>query len=216
MPQDTRPEAASGQPVHWAAIALRSAGQLYEINASAARAVLQAQARAAAAFGLPDWSPLWDSADERLRGLFSASTDRLLDTARLANEAVGELQHHVGRVLQTQASQAAESWQQGLDQLGNQARDGFDQLRDTARRTADDAQRSSQALGEQFRENARRAGEEARSQQGQADGAAREGSAAIAGAVRELVQQQPLAQQPGAVEGARPSGESRRSGKTAG
>jgi hypothetical protein len=163
MPQENRsPEAGAGfQPVHLTAMALRSAGHLYDLNVSAARVLLQTQARAAAAFGLPDWSPLFDSSDERVRKVFATGAEQVLSTARRANEAVTELQRQVGRVIETQASQAAESWQRGLEQLGSHASEGFDQLCETARRTAEDAQRGAQAFGEQVRDNVREAAAQA-------------------------------------------------------
>lgn len=197
MPQENRASPdAQFHPVNITAIALRSAGHLYDLQVSATRTLLQTQARAAAAFGLPDWSPLFDSADERVRNVFATGAEQVLNTARQANEAVTELQRHVGRVLETQTTQAAESWQRGLEQLGSQASEGFSQLRETARRTADDAQRGAQVFGQQFRDNVQRAGEEARSQQQQGNGAAREASSQIADAAREVAQQsaQPAAQ----------------------
>lgn len=191
MPQENRASSfdANFQPVHLTAIALRSAGHLYDLNISAARTLLQTQARAAAAFGLPDWSPLFDSADERVRHVFATGAEQVLNTARRTNEAVSELQRQVGRVIETQTTQAAESWQRGLEELGSQASEGLNQLCETARRTAEDAQRGAQVFGEQFRDNIRRAGDEVRSQQQQGNGAAREASSPATDAARDLAQQ---------------------------
>lgn len=199
MPQENRASSsdASFQPVHLTAMALRSAGQLYDLNMSATRVLLQTQARAAAAFGLPDWSPLFESADERVRHVFSTGAEQVLNTARRTNEAVNELQRQVGRVIETQTTQAAESWQRGLEELGSQASEGLSQLCETARRTAEDAQRGAQVFGRQFRDNVRRAGDEMRSQQQQGNGAAREASSQAADAARDIAQPPQGVEKPG-------------------
>src|SRR5437868_3487317 len=56
---------------HLTSLALRSIGQVYDMNLSAARVLLQTQARAASALGLPDWSGLFNSVDVRARHVFS-------------------------------------------------------------------------------------------------------------------------------------------------
>lgn len=190
MPQENRgaSDAQSQQPANFAAIALRSAGHLYDLNVSAARVLLQTQARAAAAFGLPDLSPLFDNADERVRNVFATGAEQVLSTAQRTTETVSELQRQVGRVLETQTSQAAESWQRGLQELGSQASEGLNQLCETARKTAEEAERSSQQLGEQFREGVRRGGEELRSQQQQGNGAARQAFGQAGEATRDIAQ----------------------------
>ncbi|MEW6703877.1 MAG: hypothetical protein AB1430_03390 [Pseudomonadota bacterium] len=153
MPQETPGSSeARYQPVHLTAMALRSAGHFYDLHASAARVLLQTQARAAAAFGLPDWSPLFDTADERARRVFATGAEQWLNTAQRANEAVSELQRQMGRVLETQTTQAAESWQRGIEELGSRANEGLGQLCETVRKTAEDAQRGAQAFGEPLRD----------------------------------------------------------------
>jgi hypothetical protein len=140
------------QPGHLTAIALRSASQVYDINLSATRVLWQTQARAAAAFGLPDWSPLFDGASDRAREVFANSAEQVIQTAQKASEAAVELQRQMGRVIETQAAQAAESWQRGLEELGNQASEGLNQLCETARETAEEAQRTAQTLGDEARQ----------------------------------------------------------------
>lgn len=140
---------AQAHPAHFTAFALRSAGQIYDINLSVARTLLRTQARAAAAFGLPDWSPLLDGADERARQVFSTGTEQMLSTAQRANDAARELQQQMGRVFETQSARAAETWQRGLEELGQQTSDGFRQLCEAARETAEQAQRSVDELARQ-------------------------------------------------------------------
>jgi ElaB/YqjD/DUF883 family membrane-anchored ribosome-binding protein len=160
MPQTPGAGTAASRPhpVHLTAIALRSAGQLYDLNVSAARVWMQTQARAAAVFGLPDWSPLFDAADERTRNVFSTGADQLLSTAQRANDVAFELQRQVGRVLETQTAQAAETWQRGLEELGSQATESLTQLADAARQSAEEAEREVQAAGQGLRESLRETG----------------------------------------------------------
>jgi hypothetical protein len=140
---------AGQHPVHFTALALRSAGQLYDINLSVTRTLLRTQARTAAAFGLPDWSPLLDSADDRARQLFSTGAEQILNTAQRANEAARELQRQMGRVLETQTARAAETWQRGLQELGTQTSQGLTQLCDAARETAEETQRAVEEMAQQ-------------------------------------------------------------------
>jgi dsDNA-specific endonuclease/ATPase MutS2 len=123
---------------------------------TAARVLLQTQARAAAAFGWPDCSNLFDNADERARHVFATGAEKVLETAQRANEAVTELQRQVGRVVETQASAATEQWQRGIEELGSQTQQGIVQLCEAARQTAEEA---TQSLSEAANET-RRQGEQ--------------------------------------------------------
>jgi hypothetical protein len=134
--------------MHFAAIALRGVGQVVDMQMSAARTLLQTQARAAAAFGWPDCSDLFDGADERSRHVFAAGTEQMIETAQRANEAVTELQRQVGRVVETQTASAAEQWQRGIEVLGAQTQEGIAQLCETARQQVEETETVSRALTE--------------------------------------------------------------------
>lgn len=149
-------------PVHVAALALRGVGQVYDMNLAATRVLLQTQARAASAFGFPDWSGLFDSVDDRARNVFSTSAEQLLQTAQRAKEAAADLQRQVGRVVETQAATVAETLQHGLEELGTQASEGLNQLVETARQQAEEAERATTALGEELRETVQQTEEAAR------------------------------------------------------
>lgn len=138
-------------PVHLTALALRSLSQVYDMNLSAARVLLQTQARAASAVGLPDWSGWFQSADERARRVFSAGAEQILNTAQRASEAASELQREVGRVVDTQTATVAQTLQQGLQELGTQTSEGLSQLVETAREQAEEAERAADEIGEQMR-----------------------------------------------------------------
>lgn len=190
---DTRDSRA--QPVHVTAIALRGIGQVYDMQLGAARMLLQTQARAAAAFGWPDCSDLFDSADERSRRAFSAGAEQVMKMTRSANQAVSELQRQVGRVAETQAANAAEQWQRGLEELGAHTEEGMAQLSETAREQAEQALQASHALAESARETLRQGGEQLR--EGMREGAerSREATAEMADAAAGQVEPQAPAQE---------------------
>jgi hypothetical protein len=133
-------------PIHLTAFTLKSIGQVYDLNLSAARVILQTQARAASAMGWPDWSGLFENADERARHVFSIGVEQLVNTAQRVNQAVVELQHDVGRVVDTQAATVAQTLQNGLEELGTQASEGLAQLTQTARQQAEEAERVASAV----------------------------------------------------------------------
>jgi hypothetical protein len=187
MEQRVRPQrGAEGQgrhtPVHLTALALRSIGQVYDMNLSAARVLLQTQARAASAIGLPDWSGLFNVVDERARHVFSTGTEQLLDTTQRANEVAAELQREVGRVVETQATTVAQTLQLGLEELGEQTNESLNQLVETARQQAEEAERVAQSLAEEMRTSIQEGGEQMRSSM-------REGGEQARGGMREAGEQ---------------------------
>jgi hypothetical protein len=144
----------------------------------ATRALLHTQARAAAAFGWPDMSNLFDQADERARHAFAAGADQVLNAAQRASEVASELQRQIGRVVETQTATAAENWQRGIEEIGAQADEGFAQLCETARQQADEAQRMTEQLAQETREGIQRGGEHLRSQMHEGAQRVREASSA--------------------------------------
>ncbi len=151
-------------PVHLTALALRSIGQVYDMNLSAARVMLQTQARVASAIGLPDWSGLFNVVDDRARHVFSSGAEQLLDTTRRANEVATELQREVGRVAETQAATVAQTLQHGFEELGQQASESLNQLVETARQQAEQAERVAQSMGEEMRTSIEQGGEQMRNE----------------------------------------------------
>jgi hypothetical protein len=148
-------------PVHLTALVLKSIGRVYDMNLSAARVLLQTQARAASAMGLPDWSGLFNVVDDRARHVFSTGAEQLLNTAQRANDAAAELQREVGRVVETQTATVAQTLQEGFEELGSQANDGLSQLVQTARQQAEEAERVASSVGEGMRDVVERSGEAA-------------------------------------------------------
>lgn len=149
-------------PAHLATLALRSLGQVYDMNMSAARVLMQTQARAASALGLPDWSGWFEAADDRARRVFSTGAEQLVSTAQRATEAATELQREVSRVVDIQTSTVAQTLQYGLHELGSQTSEGLSQLVDTAREQAEEAERAASEMGEQIRQSIEEGGEQMR------------------------------------------------------
>jgi DNA anti-recombination protein RmuC len=169
MPQEDR--SSSGfdpsdrqAPVHLTALAVKSLGQVYDMNLSAARVMMQTQARAASAIGLPDWSGWFGAVDERARHVFAAGAEQLVNTAQRASEAAAELQREVGRVVESQTTSVAETFKQGLQELGSQATEGFNQLVQTTRQQAEEAERVASSFNEKLRETMHQGTEQMRDQ----------------------------------------------------
>jgi len=137
--------------VTMASIALRGFSQLYDMQLAAARLLLQSQARAATAFGLPDYSSAFRVADDRVKRVFSESADQLLETAEHANQTLTEVQRQVGRLVERQTVDLADNWQRGVEEFSEQAEQGLDQLSETTRRQVDEAEGAAQALSDETR-----------------------------------------------------------------
>src|SRR4051812_11144060 len=83
-------EAGRRNPAQISALGLRTFGQLVDMNVSVARVLLHTQARAASAFGLPDWSGWIDRVDGRTRLLFTEGADHLVNSAQRAGDAASQ------------------------------------------------------------------------------------------------------------------------------
>jgi hypothetical protein len=184
MQQENTSAAAGGRtsPAQATSIALRSLGQMYDINIATTRALLQAQARAASAFGWPDLSNLFDQVDERTRHAFSTSAEQLVQVTQRTNDAAMELQQQVGRVVQTQAATMAESLQHSLQEIGEQTGESLRQLCDNARLQAEEAERVAKSASAEFRDTLREGSAHARQ-------ALREGGRQFGDAVRQSGEQ---------------------------
>jgi len=143
-------------------IAVRSMGRIYDIQIAATRMMLQTQARAASAFGWPDYSGLFRIADERTRRVVSAGTEQFLSLAEKANRTTGEVNRQVGRILESQVVQEAESWQRGLEEIGQQTVQSLEEFRELARQQAEESVRLAESLGEESREAIRQGAEQFR------------------------------------------------------
>lgn len=164
---ESRPDNSYGKQ-HWRAatalsvpvIAMRGVAQLYDMQSSVARMVLQTQADAACAIGLPDYSGLFRTVDGRTKRIFSTSTDQFLQLAEQIKETISEVQQHISSMLEVSFVNAAENWQRGLNELGSQAEEGLEQLKETARQQAQEAMEATDFIGRETREAMREGSEE--------------------------------------------------------
>jgi ElaB/YqjD/DUF883 family membrane-anchored ribosome-binding protein len=148
-----------------ATMAVRGAGQLLDLQMAAVRTLLQTQARTAAAMGLPDYSG-WFSGetDDRMRQVFSKSTEQLAQSAQRAGETLAQIQRHVSHIVETQNNLAAQNLQQGLEHLSTQADESLNQLCATAQRQAEEFERTARSLAESTRDTMRESSERMRDQ----------------------------------------------------
>jgi len=144
------------------AIAVRGFGQVYDMQMAAARMFLRTQARAAAVFGVPDYSDFFHVGDDRSRHVFSSATDHLLHASQRASETFSEIQRHIGRLMESNALNMSESWRGGFEEFAAQAEQGLQQLQELARQQADEAVRTAESFGEAARETLRQSGEDIR------------------------------------------------------
>lgn len=148
-----------------AEMAVRTTSQLLDMQMATMRTLLQTQARAAAAFGFPDCSVLFDGrADDRIRQVFSKGGEQLVNSTQRATETVAQIHRHVGQIVETQASLAAQNWQQGFEQLGTQTDESLNQLRATAQQQAEQFERTAQSMAETARSAMREGGTRFREQ----------------------------------------------------
>jgi len=155
---------AGAYPAHVTAMALRTAGQLYDMQMSAARVLMQTQARTAAILGWPDCSRFFNGAEEQTRNVFSTAAEQMLQTARRTGDTVAEIQQQFGRAVESQASGVADTWAASLEQIGEQTQEGLEQLLQTTREQAEEAQKVSESLTNATRETLQQGGERLREQ----------------------------------------------------
>ena len=147
-------------------MALRGANQMLDMQMTTLRTLMETQARTAAAFGFPDCSDLFrgNGADQRLRQALSSGTEQLVGTTQRTGDAVKEIQRSVGQIVETQASTAAEHWQQGLEQLGAQTDASLKQMCSVMQQQAEQIERATRSVADAARGSLQQGGEQWRSQ----------------------------------------------------
>jgi vacuolar-type H+-ATPase subunit H len=148
--------------INIAAVALRGLGEAYDMQMAAARLALQTQARAAVAFGWPDYSEFFRLGSGRAKRAFATSTEQLLNSAQQTSETISEVQREVGKLIECNAESIAESWQQGLEEFSIQAEESLEQMKDLARQQVEEAMQTAESLGSATRKAVRESGEQFR------------------------------------------------------
>ncbi|MCG2578764.1 hypothetical protein LZ012_17335, partial [Dechloromonas sp. XY25] len=102
------------ETINMATGALRSFGQFCDMQAATARIMWRAQVRAASAFGLPDYSRMFEVEDDRATRLFSAATENIVQFVDQEGEVLNEVPSQVFRLFEKQAIDVTERWKYGL------------------------------------------------------------------------------------------------------
>jgi len=80
--------------------AMRGAAMIWDMQVETARTLWRTQARAAAMFGFPDYSRLFDAGERDVRTLVAATTEQVLDRAHEATATVTQLQREIERTVE--------------------------------------------------------------------------------------------------------------------
>ena len=127
-------------------IFLQGAVRLVDIQATAARVLLQTHGRSATMFGAPDWTPTLTRQGEQLTHLFSTGAEETLKIMRQASETVTEMQQQFGQLVQQQAAQVADEVRNGVEEVGRRTEEGLEQMRQTTQQAAAEAQRAGRRM----------------------------------------------------------------------
>ena len=136
MVSTTRGQAGRGpvQPAYaLTEMAVRGATQLYGLQMSTLRALSEAHARTAAAFGFPDWTEwLRNGSEESLRQATISTTQQVMETSRRTGDAVTRLGTNLRELLHAQTGAAAQQWQKAIEQFGAQTTESLERFREVA------------------------------------------------------------------------------------
>ena len=136
-------------------IALRGTALLWDLQADAARNLLETQARSATMLGAPDLSQVFQAGEGQGKGMFSTTIDQALNSLRQINDTISEVQWQLTRMAEQQAVVLTERIQRNVQQLSRRSQQGLEEIRRLAEEeaqeiedTARDAARHWQASGE--------------------------------------------------------------------
>jgi phasin protein len=129
-------------------IALRGTALLWDLQADAARNLLETQARSATLLGAPDLTQMFHLGEGRTSGLFTTTIDQALSSLRQINETATEVQWQLARVAEQQTAGIAEHIQQGIEKLGRRSQQGLQEIRRIAQEEADEIEASAREARE--------------------------------------------------------------------
>lgn len=126
------------------AVVFQNTARLLDIQAQAARSMLQNQARnASAIFGTPDLS---DSLNKAPENLFETSAQRTVGYLRQTNEVVSQLQSQIKEFVEQRSTEIAnnvqENIQQSMEQLQQAQQEAAEKSKDVIKNTTDSAERA--------------------------------------------------------------------------
>jgi len=110
-------------------IALRGTALLWDLQADAARNLLETQARTAVMLGAPDFTQIFHLGEGRSTSTFSATMDQALKSLRQINETATEVQWELVRVAEKQTEGIAQRIQESIEELGRRSEQGLEEIR---------------------------------------------------------------------------------------
>jgi hypothetical protein len=135
--------------INLAETAIRGTAAMMEMQIGVARRMIDAQAKRAAAFGVPDYSELLNAAAEGQRRLVNMTTDQMLNSTQRIAQTMMELHHQFARLMEQQSRSLTDEMCRGINRLGegteNALRTAEEQVSKGAQeieRTANEAQRA--------------------------------------------------------------------------
>ncbi len=119
-----------------AEIFLRSAGNLFDLQVSAARAVLRTQGRVSGLFGFPHWTALYGAESaHQISELVAAGTDQAVKFVRQTSDTLIQLQEAVNQHVARQTGELASELRAGNEEFGRRLERYADESRRAARQT---------------------------------------------------------------------------------
>jgi hypothetical protein len=135
--------------INLAETAIRGTAAMMEMQIGVARHMIDAQAKSATAFGVPDYSEVLNAAAEGQRRLVNMTTDQMLNTTQRIAQTMIDLHHQFARLMEQQSRTLTDEMCRGINRLGedteNALRTAEEQVSKGAQeieRTANEARRA--------------------------------------------------------------------------
>jgi gas vesicle protein len=131
-------------------IALRGTALLWDLQADAARNLLETQASSAAMLGAPDLSQVFHVGEGPAKGMFSQTVDQALKSLRQINDTVSEVQWQLTRVAEQQTFGLAQRIQKNVEQLSRRSQQGLEEIRRLAEEEAEEVEQMAREADAQW------------------------------------------------------------------
>lgn len=146
--------------VNVTATAMRGMGQLFDMQAATARVLMRAQLRTACAFGMPDYSGMLQTNDDRATRLFSTATENLMQVVDQGDSPLAEMSSQMIRLIEQQAIAVTERMKDSLQEMKSQTAQSMEELKQLTRQQADEVSRASEMLMNATKESLHEGGQQ--------------------------------------------------------
>jgi gas vesicle protein len=119
--------------INLADIALRGTTMLWNIQLDTLRTLWEMQAHNATAFGAPDYSGLFRSADGSIKRMVETGTSQILSSAHQASDTISEMQRQFGQLMERRSRALSEQMRQRMEEFSEQTRQSLEQVQNMAR-----------------------------------------------------------------------------------